>query len=85
MKNVKKNVHEGIRYQCVSCDKSFTNSRNLARHPKKTSHEKIRFECDLCEKSFSDSGTLKNHVQVIHQGKVLLVIIVTDLSVFLNP
>ena len=60
-------VHE--EQKCKSCDKSFSQARDLKKHIH-TVHEGYReSKCDICGRSFSEVGSLNRHIQTIHEGQ----------------
>ena len=59
-------VHgESRKFQCDTCNKSYTINVNLIRH-KKEKHSLIKSKCDQCKKTFQNKMTLQNHMDVIH-------------------
>lgn len=64
-------VHEGIKYGCERCDKTF-NSLNRMRDHIKFTHEGIKnYSCEKCGKSFFTKDYLKIHNETVHEGKKL--------------
>ena len=62
-----KTIHEGVRYQCNLCEKSFTQPNNLRLHMRKAHDQGDRYQCDYCEKTFSQTATLKLHMERVHE------------------
>ena len=60
-----KSAHEGRRYPCTICNKTFSFKRGLIGH--NNLHEGIRFPCHKCTKSFSDKRNLIRHVDSLHK------------------
>ena len=59
-------VHE--EQKCKSCDKSFSQARDLKKHIH-TVHEGHKdHKCEFCGKSFSQGGNLKGHINRIHKA-----------------
>ena len=55
-------------YKCESCEKSFTNLRNLERHLH-TVHDGYRdYKCEFCGKSSTTAQNLKKHIYTVHDG-----------------
>ena len=53
--------HEGLRYQCDVCSKTFGKKQNLDHH--KSIHTGIyRFKCEICSKGFNDKAPYEKHV-----------------------
>ena len=53
-------IHEGIRFQCKSCDKSFSQESNLRRHIKTTCGKPVKvkpqsYRCNICNSSFPNN------------------------------
>ena len=70
LKRHKQTVHEGVRFQCTLCEKSFSQPNNLKLHIKKTHDEGQRLPCDFCEKTFALPNYLKFHLEKIHPEKI---------------
>ena len=66
-KNIK--VHKGKKkYNCESCDKSFSRASDLKGHIHGVHEGHEDYKCELCGKSFSHAGDLKRHILTIHEG-----------------
>ena len=62
----KKNVHEGIYYDCAECGKRFGGKSTMRRHYK-TVHDKIRaYKCSECGRSFGQACHMKVHMESVH-------------------
>ena len=62
-------VHEGVKYNCTTCNSSFTHKSNMNQHIKKV-HEEIKpFTCDICDKSLGLKNHLKRHILEKHGKK----------------
>ena len=61
--------HDGIKYQCEKCVKSFSDSSTLLRH-KKSVHDGVVYRCDLCEKTFSDGSAVTRHKKKLHASEI---------------
>ena len=58
-------VHE--EQKCKSCNKSFSQARDLKKHIH-TVHEGHKdHKCESCDKSFSQGQNLKKHMFTIHE------------------
>ena len=71
--NLKKHIkaiHQLLKdFKCDSCDKSYSEARDLKRHKTKDkihSASRKEFKCESCGKSFSKGGNLKKHVRKGH-------------------
>ena len=53
-------------FQCVECDKTFTEKHNLTRHKKMHSDRRELFNCDNCEKIYTEKATLFVHIKKNH-------------------
>ena len=63
-----KRVHEGLRYNCLKCDKNFS-EKNVLKHHMESVHEgKRKFPCELCPKTFKDQTAMKCHIKTVHEG-----------------
>ena len=55
-------VHEGIKYNCNYCSKSFVEKRALQNHlSQHTGH--YRFTCDVCGKGFNTKINYDKHIE----------------------
>ena len=64
-------VHEGIKFDCEICQKSFKHKQYLKLH-QKTVHEGIKEHfCEEpgCGKNYPTALLLKNHIDSFHKGK----------------
>ena len=59
-------VHEGDRYRCTDCGKSFYWKKDLKSH-QKIVHEGERYECSDCDKRFSRKGNMIEHQKTVHE------------------
>lgn len=59
------------RFNCVSCNKSYSSKQNLQAHFR-TIHEKrtLTFKCGICSKSFKQKHSLKHHLK-LHSGDII--------------
>jgi len=66
LRNHKKSVHEGFRYQCDQCDiKPFTLKGTLRKHVVSI-HKGVRHPCDQCGKWFRSTDGLRKHKEGVH-------------------
>ena len=59
-------IHEGKRFECDKCLKTFSTQSNLKNHDNFV-HEKQKRECPTCGKKLV--GEMKRHIQSVHEGK----------------
>ena len=59
-------IHEGKKYECNICKKSFTQSGSLSKH--KTIHRKDIYPCQDCGRVYSRQKLLDKHKINIHEG-----------------
>ena len=77
-----KSAHEGLSFDCTSCDKSFPRKDKLESHIKIVHSNPLDLDsnekritkmpeeniiCELCGKSFRKKFDLKRHIQSIHE------------------
>ena len=63
-------VHEEKKtFSCKSCDKRFTQSRNLKLHINKVHKGQEIFPCKSCGKNFTQSNNLTLHINSVHKGQ----------------
>ena len=62
LQNVKKKEENR---KCTTCDKMFTDRRNLNKHIKSV-HEGNMFSCDQCSKTYTRKASLIDHVSRHH-------------------
>ena len=62
----RKNIHEGVRYSCDSCDYKATTTGHLKKH-KESIHEGVRYSCDCCDYKATQISHLKTHKQAKHK------------------
>ena len=54
-------------YECLHCDKVYTQEGTLKKHIKVNHQEGVqRPKCDKCQKIFKDKDNLSRHVKRIH-------------------
>ena len=53
--------HEGIKYHCRYCSKSFQDKRGLEDHLSQHTG-KYKFTCDLCGEGFNMKYSYENHM-----------------------
>ena len=55
-------THTGVKkYKCITCQKIFSQSRNLKIH--ELTHNGVKkYKCITCQKTFTKAGTLKKHI-----------------------
>ena len=58
--------HEGKRYACSECDKTYSNIENLKSHVQCDHLQKEDFECEFCGKKFGHRRRLQNHTRQSH-------------------
>ena len=61
-------IHEGVRYNCEKCDKSFTDSSSMKAHVRNVHEGRRKNKCELCNKAFSCLSNLKYHINSAHEG-----------------
>lgn len=58
-------VHNGVRFPCPDCDKTFSRKTYLTIHARK--HAGLKpFHCCMCGRSFTQKGDCKKHERRIH-------------------
>merc|ERR1712098_690408 len=57
--------HEGIRYPCDKCNKSYAYKRDLLRHIR-SFHDGVKFLCDLCDFESTRDTSLYKHKKNKH-------------------
>ena len=62
----KKAIHDGVRFECTICKKSFAHEGSLRQHNK--THGGLKYNCDVCNQTFTQPGTLQRHKRSIHEG-----------------
>ncbi len=71
MTSVRMMNQEGVglnrRYECESCQKTFTKHCNLARHIQSV-HEGVKYTCDQCDHTSTQKVSLIRHYQSLHEG-----------------
>ena len=55
-------VHEGQKFQCSTCDASFTHSGSLKTHIATVHEGQKPLNCSICDASFAQRGNLKKHI-----------------------
>ncbi len=66
----RRSVHEEVKFDCLQCDKQFSQKSNLKTHIQ-SKHENLRrYECYLCEFSSKQNKTLKAHFKRLHKMRV---------------
>ena len=69
IKNHIESVHEEKKtLKCRTCDRSFTQKRNVTSHMQSV-HGNKTFKCKTCKKSFSRKSTLNVHIKSVHEKK----------------
>lgn len=58
---------EPKQYECLKCNKKFTQLHSLNKHSKM--HIESTFICELCGKSFGCQSHLKRHLKEAHEPK----------------
>ena len=61
-------VHEGIKYQCDLCDKSYLQEFALKKHVKHYHEGEKEFVCQMCGKAFTSPNYLRHHIAAVHEG-----------------
>ncbi|XP_068617733.1 zinc finger protein ZFP2-like [Battus philenor] len=64
VKFVAREVTDGQRYQCDTCNRCFFRKDLLARHAKNHKSNDKFYECDICKKRFHRSDNLRSHMRV---------------------
>ena len=60
----------GLRpYQCLDCDKAFTQDRYLMMHIKNMHEKKPMFECRICKATFSTKFSLMRHFRKFEKNE----------------
>ena len=57
-------VHEGWKYYCNLCGKSFSYEENLQKH--RNEHRGITFKCKACPKVYTIKQSLSYHIKKTH-------------------
>ena len=65
----KKNVHDGLKYECGKCDYKATVRSNLNAH-NESIHEGVRYKCDTCTYRTSWRTHLSAHLKSRHSEKL---------------
>ena len=55
------------KYECESCNKTFSHRSNLYQHIH-SKHEGIKYACDKCDYQATQQGNLSKHIQSKHEG-----------------
>ena len=66
----KLSVHQGIRYNCPQCAKTFTQERNMKMHVRMIHERKTILSCDQCDYTTSWKDSLHQHIKTKHEGVV---------------
>ena len=56
-------VHQGIVYNCKTCNKLFKSLAAMTRHSKTHKESLKKHECDTCKKVFSRNEHLRKHTE----------------------
>ena len=54
-------------YECLFCDKKFSQSQDLKRHKQVHENRYESYKCDQCDKTYQRDDTLKRHVKTVHK------------------
>ena len=65
-KMIKFNNHEGKKFNCDICSKSFMSNGNFKKHFE-SAHRGKTFKCDICPSSFREKCSLNKHIESIHE------------------
>ena len=64
-----KKVHEGVRYECKICNKSYSEISGLRCHIRSIHEQEKNQTCDHCGKTFFKKSALLTHVRCVHEGR----------------
>ena len=71
LKRHSETVHEGSKFDCNLCDKSFSRKNRLKHHIKNVHEEKKLLNCNFCDSQFETGKFLQNHLETVHvEGKI---------------
>lgn len=61
-------IHQGVRYLCDKCPKSYVSKYDLQQHQKTHEPDYVQkmFKCKTCEKEFASYPTLRRHKRAAH-------------------
>ena len=62
-------VHEGKKFQCIICNKDYTNRDSLKSHIATIHEDKKPFECEVCHIRFPSKSKVKKHILMVHEKK----------------
>ena len=68
LKNHLVSVHEGEKFKCNYCSKTFSSFGSLKTHKRNEHYEIKNHKCELCTRSFRSAFRLKSHIKVVHDG-----------------
>ena len=67
----KRDPNKEKKFQCKTCDKSFSSREGKHVH-EKTAHSGVRYKCETCDKVFKQKSSMERHLRTVHaQGYVL--------------
>ena len=56
-------THNGKRFKCNACDKSFFSKANMTRHQDQVHGKNEKVPCNLCKKTFPNNEYLLTHLE----------------------
>ena len=70
LQNHKLSVHQGIRFNCPECEKTFTQERNVKTHIKAIHLNETTLSCHRCEYTTLWKNSMHQHIKTKHEGVV---------------
>lgn len=68
--NLKDYYHDGIRYGCGKCNRTYSQKKTLGRHLRFDCGQKPSFECQMCPKMYNHGYMLLKHMRRTHKIKI---------------
>lgn len=62
--------HDGVRYACANCNKSYAQKKTLGRHLRLECGKTPTFSCQECSQMFSHRYQLIRHLRISHMKNI---------------